>query len=295
MEDEELHGWQTVGAGGTQPGLSDEERARELPAFHPDTTPEERGELERFAASRGDDGPGVIREWNAVVAIALRRPIDEETARRVRLSADELESEGLRISAAHLRQRIHTAGETPQRDARTISAALDAWDQTRDQLMNLDRRISSVQPNPRQVPQKVRAVLDALRRADRTRPAWVELSPPGERMTRGRGLSGVELGEEPRSATWTERQLERTRAQARQLRAQLERVQAAAREARRSEPPSSPYQQAIQLAEEGATAILRPLSLAVATTTGPLQHGFGQGAGLGLALAALIGAYALTR
>lgn len=226
---EDWNEWLTVGAGGTQPGLSDEER--------------------------------------------------EQAEGRQREEHD----------------RVHDTTDARPSSRAWLSTALDAWDQTRDQLMNLDRRISSVQPNSREVPTKVRAVLDALRRADRTRPAWVELSAPGERMTRGRGLSGMELGDEPRSATWTERQLERTRAQARQLRAQLERVQAAAREARRSEPPSSPYQQAIQLAEEGATAILRPLSLAVATTTGPLQHGFGQGAGLGLAIAALIGAYALTR
>lgn len=237
-----------IGAGGTQPGMTEEERIADL---------ERRAEEMRRA--------------------------DE---------AFEREQADARAREAHDRTHDQT---TPARTTEAwLSPALDAWDATRDELMSFDRRVSSVQPNARAVPRAVRAVLDALRRADRTRPSWVELSPPGERMTRGHGLSGDELGEEPRAAAWTERQLERTRAQARRLRAELERVQAAAREARRTEPPSSPYSQAIQLAEQGVTAILRPLSLAVATTTGPMQHGFGQGAGLGLAAALLIGAYALS-
>lgn len=184
---------------------------------------------------------------------------------------------------------------TPDSSNRWLSAALQAWDDTRDVLMDFDRGVISAQPDARQVPRTVRAALDALRRADRTRPAWVELSTPADRMTRGHGLSGVELGDEPRSATWTERQLQQTRAAARRLRSELERAQTALRTVRRDQPPETWSGRLAQTAEEQLTAILRPLSLAVATTTAPLQRGFGQGAGLGLAAAAALAAFVLLK
>lgn len=157
---------------------------------------------------------------------------------------------------------------------REISAAMTAWDETRALLMQADRDTISAQPNPRAVPRELRRVIDALRRADRTRPAWVELSG---------------IGDEPRASTWTERQLEQTRAQARRLRAALERAQAAAREARRGAPRGGYVQSIAEAVEAGATSILRPLSLAVATTTGPAQRGFGQALGGGLVIVAGLG------
>jgi hypothetical protein len=184
---------------------------------------------------------------------------------------------------------------SPDSSNRWLSAALQAWDDTRDALMDFDRAIISAQPDPSQVPRSVRNALAALRRADATRPAWVQISTPAERMTRGHGLSGYELGDEPRASTWTERQLQRTRDAARRLRAELERAQAQLRTVRRDQPAQSWGAQVAETAEATVTAILRPLSLAVATTTGPLQRGFGQGAGLGLAAAAVIAAFVLLK
>ncbi len=185
---------------------------------------------------------------------------------------------------------------SPDSSNRWLSTALQAWDDTRDALMDFDRAIISAQPDPAQVPRSVRNALAALRRADATRPAWVQLSTPAERMTRGHGLEGVtELGDEPRAASWTERQLQRTRDAARRLRAELERAQAQLRTVRRDQPAQSWGAQVAETAEATVTAILRPLALAVATTTGPLQRGFGQGAGLGLAAAAAIAAFVLLK
>lgn len=158
---------------------------------------------------------------------------------------------------------------------------LQAWDDTRALLMQADREVISAHPDPTRVPRELRRVIDALRRADRTRPSWVELSG---------------IGDEPRASTWTERQLQRTREQARRLRAELERAQGAARDARRTAPAGGIVSRIAQSVEEGTTAILRPLSLAVATTTGPFQRGFGQGIGGGLALIAGVGLlWAFTR
>jgi len=168
--------------------------------------------------------------------------------------------------------------ELQQREAggREISAAMTAWDETRALLMDADRDTISAQPNPRAVPRELQRLIDALRRADRTRPSWVYLA-----------------GNEPRDPMWTERQLQQTRAAARRLRSELERAQTAAREARRS--PTDFVQRIAQSVEEGLTAVLRPLSLAVATTTGPMQRGFGSTAGIGLVAAAVVAALFLFR
>ncbi len=165
-----------------------------------------------------------------------------------------------------------------------LSTALQSWDATREALMQFERAAISAQPNERQWSREVRRLRDAIRRADRTRPRWVQLDPY---------VSGDQLGDEPRAATWTERQLEQTRAAARRLRAELERAQTAAREARRTSAAGSWVSQAAQAAEETMTGILRPLSLAVATATGPAQRGLGTGLGLGVAALALVAFVAL--
>jgi len=246
------------------------------PRFHPSTTPAERAELERYAATRGDDGPGVIEEWNAILDAAERRPIDDETRQRVELSARELEAEGLDTAAAGVRRRLASSrGEAPATGQRPgwLSTTLRAWDDTRAALMAFDRGVLSVQPDARQQPREVRRALDAIRRADRTRPSFVQ-------------LSGV--GDEPRDPSWTETQLRRMQAAARALRAQLERAQEDLRELRRLRPAGGAFDQAADAAETAITGILRPLSLAVATATGPAQRGLATGAGLGLGFVAAV-------
>lgn len=181
-------------------------------------------------------------------------------------------------------QRDAARDEQPAQARGWLSTALESWDATREALMQFERAAISAQPNERQWSREVRRLRDAIRRADRTRPRWVQLDPY---------VSGDELGDEPRSATWTERQLEQTRAAARRLRAELERAQTAAREARRVSPASSWVSSAAQAAEETMTGILRPLSLAVATATGPAQSGLGTGLGLGVAALALVAFVAL--
>lgn len=168
-------------------------------------------------------------------------------------------------------------GTTREARASWLSTAMQAWDDTRTVLMRFDADVTARELDPRRVPREVRRALDAIRRADRTRPAFIDLSPP---------IEG--LGEEPRDPSWTETQMRRAQAAARALRVELERSQAELREMRRRRPAGGAFDQAAEVAEQTITSILRPLSLAVATSTAPVQRGLGSGLGLGLAaLAAL--------
>lgn len=249
---------------------------RTRPTLDRDTTSAERAELLRYVEAR-EDGAGVIEEWNAILAATRRRPMDDDTARRLELSATELESEGLTTSAAGVRRRASEAtrprgGSSAARGGAWLSQALQAWDDTRRALMAFERRIIEAAPDERTRPREVRRALQALRAADRTRPAWVDVDV---------------LGDATAQALWTEAQMRATRSRAQQLRTRLETASEAMRDVQRTQPRGW-AQEAAAAAEATITGILRPLSLAVSTATGPAQRSFGAGLGIGLAaLAAL--------
>jgi hypothetical protein len=185
------------------------------------------------------------------------------------------------------RQRSTSRAERPRSSSgsRTwLTAALTAWDDTHRTARELERAWMEVELDEAAWPREVRAAMDAMRLADRTRPDWVELS-----------VDGDSVGEPPRDVTWSERQLERTRQAARRLRAQLNEALERLREVRRTRPMDGAFEAAAAAAEAAVTSILRPLSRAVATSTEPLQRGLGHGVGLALAAVGIAALFMMRR